>query len=254
MIQYFASDYSGAPFVLFDSAHWTALGVVALVVAALGSLGRLHTTKYGTWIRYGLATLLIINELARQAWLIYYDEWTIQWNLPLHLCSIFVWLSAYMLLTKNHAIFEFAYFLGIAGALQPLLTPDAGKYGFPHFYPVQLFISHGGIIAAVVHMAASLRWRPYWSSIKKVIIWGNVYLVFITVVNLLIGSNYLYTLHKPHVMTLLDFLGPWPWYLISAEIVALGIFLILYSPYLIKDRFNLGDSGNNNDIHRLHND
>jgi hypothetical integral membrane protein (TIGR02206 family) len=235
VIQFFAKDYQGDPFVLFDSAHLTALGILALIIAAIFFIPRPSNRKLRLGIRYGLAGLLIINELARQAWLIYYGDWTIQWNLPLHLCSLFVWLSAYMLITKNYAVFEFAYLLGIAGALQPMITPDAGRYGFPHFYPVQLFISHGGIVAAAVYMARIEGFRPYWSSFKKIIIWGNVYLVFVTIVNLMIGSNYLYTLHKPHVVTLLDFLGPWPWYLVVAEIIALLIFLILYTPFAIQD-------------------
>ncbi|MBM3143954.1 MAG: TIGR02206 family membrane protein [Chloroflexi bacterium] len=236
MIQYLAKDYTGDPFVLFDSAHLTALGIVALFILSIFFLRRVQNQKLRKAIRYGLAGLLIVNEIARHAWLIYYRQWSIQWNLPLHLCSIFVWLSIIMLIARNYAIFEFAYFLGIGGALQPLLTPDAGIYGFPHFYPIQLFISHGSIIAAAVYMAVVEGYRPHWSSIKKVFAWGNVYLVFVTVINLLIGSNYLYTLHKPHVATLLDYLGPWPWYLVSAEIVALLIFLLLYSPYLIGDR------------------
>ncbi len=236
MIPYFAKDYTGAPFVLFDSAHLTALGIVLLVNVSLVFLRKSSSSKLKDWIRHGLAILLIVNEIARQVWLIYYEQWGIQWNLPLHLCTIFVWLSAYMLITKNYAIFEFGYFLGIGGALQPLLTPDAGIYGFPHFYPVQLFISHGGIIAAAVFMAVVEGYRPYWSSIKKVFIWGNIYLIFVTIINLLIDSNYLYTLHKPHVVTLLDFLGPWPWYLVNAEIIALIIFLLLYAPYAVRDR------------------
>ncbi|GAB4481644.1 MAG: hypothetical protein OHK0031_03670 [Anaerolineales bacterium] len=31
------------------------------------------------------------------------------------------------------AIYELLYFMGIGGALQALLTPDVGIYGFPHY-------------------------------------------------------------------------------------------------------------------------
>jgi len=236
MVEHFAKDYTGNPFVLFGPAHLTALGIVVLVNLSLLIVRRSSNQRLHTFIRYTLAGVLVLNRIALHAWLICYDQWSIQWNLPLHLCSIFVWLSAYMLITKNYAVFEFAYFLGIGGALQPLLTPDTGIYGFPHFYAIQFFISHGGIVTAGVYLAVVEGYRPHWSSIKKVFIWGNIYLLFVTIINLLINSNYLYTLHKPHSVTLLDFLGPWPWYLINAEIIALIIFLILYSPYLISDR------------------
>jgi hypothetical integral membrane protein (TIGR02206 family) len=135
----------------------------------------------------------------------------------------------------SYLIFELAYFLGVGGALQALLTPDAGVYGFQHFYLVQFFISHGSIITASAYMAIVEKYRPTWASIKKVFIWVNIFLVLVTVVNLLIDSNYLYSLHKPNAPTLLDHLGPWPWYIISAEGVSLVMFLLLYLPYLLTD-------------------
>jgi hypothetical integral membrane protein (TIGR02206 family) len=236
MDQYFAKDYHGEPFVLFGPAHFAALGILALVNLLLILTRHHHHPKLRLVIRYGVAGLLILNEIGLHTWKISTNQWSIQWNLPLHLCSILVWLSAYMLITKNRQVFEMVYFLGIAGALQALLTPDAGIYGFPHYYPIQYFISHGSIITAAVYMAAVERYRPYWSSIKRVFVWVNFYLIIVTIINLLIGSNYLYTLRKPHVITLIDFLGPWPWYLLSAELIALIHFLILYSPYAIADK------------------
>jgi len=45
-----------------------------------------------------------------------------------------------MLVTKSYPFYEFAYFMGIAGTLQALLTPDLGIYGFPHYRFFQTFI------------------------------------------------------------------------------------------------------------------
>lgn len=240
MSQYFAVNYHGAPFVLLGAAHLTALSMVAISIALLVWFGRQLNENQRQNLRYGLAGLLIINEISYHVWNIVNHRWSLQWNLPLHLCSIFVWLSAYMLVTKSHLIFEFAYFLGISAAIQPLLTPDAGIYGFPHFYPIQLFISHGSIIAAAVFMAAVEGYRPRPAAIWRIAIWGNLYLLVVTGINLLIGSNYLYTLHRPHIATLLDYLGPWPWYLLSAEGVALALFGLLYLPFFLGRRIPAG--------------
>ncbi len=229
--QYFALDYTGVPFILFGSAHLAALGTLAGAIFLLVYFGKRRSLNQRKKIRYGLGCLLIVNELSYHAWNIIHHQWSWQWHLPLHLCSLFVWASAFMLFTKNRVVFQFAYFLGISAALQPLLTPDAGRYGFPHFYPVQLFISHGSIIAAAVFMAGVEGFRPRISSVWQIALWSNVYLFFVTLINLGIGSNYLYTLHKPHIPTLLDYLGPWPWYLLSAQGIALTLFGVLYLPY-----------------------
>jgi hypothetical integral membrane protein (TIGR02206 family) len=79
-------------------------------------------------------------------------------------------------------------------------------------------------------------YRPYWSSFKRVFIWTNIYMVVVTGINLLIGSNYLYTIHKPPSASLMDLLGPWPWYLISLEIVGLILCFLLYLPFMVRDR------------------
>lgn len=232
MDQFFAVDYHGAPFVLFDAAHLTALGAIVALNLAIIATARRWSAGQRAAFRYGLAALLVVNRLALHIWYLVNDMWSVQWQLPLHLCSVMLWLSIYMLLSRSYTAFEFVYFLGIGGASQALLTPDAGIYGFPHFYPVQFFISHGGTITAAVFMAAVEGYRPTTKSIRKVFLWGNVYLLALIPVNLLLGSNYMYTLHKPHVPTLLDYLGPWPWYLLSGQVIALGIFLLLYTPFI----------------------
>ena len=149
-----------------------------------------------------------------------------------------------MLITKSYAIFELAYFMGIGGALQALLTPDAGTYGFQHFYLNQFFIAHGSIVIASAYMAIVEGYIPTWVSIKKVFVFMNIFMVLVTVINLVIGSNYLYTLHKPNAPTLLDYLGPWPLYILSAEGVALIMFLLLYLPYM----FGAGKSSRSSKI------
>ena len=62
-----------------------------------------------------------------------YGTWSIQEHLPLHACSVLIWLAGLMLIRKDYRIYEFAYLMGIGGALQALLTPDIGIYGFPAF-------------------------------------------------------------------------------------------------------------------------
>jgi hypothetical integral membrane protein (TIGR02206 family) len=142
-----------------------------------------------------------------------------------------------MLVTKNYRIYEFAYFLGIAGAIQALLTPDAGQYGFPHFRAFQVMVSHGSIVTAAIYMTFVEGFRPYWSSLRRVAIGTNLYVVAIMVVNWLLGSNYLFIARKPDTASLMDVLGPWPWYILSIELIGLTLCLLLYLPYAIRDRW-----------------
>jgi|SRR5690349_10407742 len=151
MTNFFAANFQGAAFELFGTTHFAALGV--LVVLNL-SLLRFKNASDGaqSGIRWMLAFVLLVNEIAWHYWNYMVGRWTIQTMLPLHLCSLLVWTGALMLITKNYRIYEFMYFIGIAGAIQALTTPGLGIYGFPHFVFFQYFISHGLILTSAIYM------------------------------------------------------------------------------------------------------
>lgn len=238
MIQYFVKDYTGAPFELLGTAHIVALACVILLNILIYIFRKKFTDKGRQNFRYITAAILLVNETAWHLWNYFTGQWTIQTMLPFHLCSILVFLSAFMLITKNYAIYEFAYFLGIAGAMQALLTPDAGIYGFPHFRFFQVFISHGLIVTAAIYMTLVEDFRPYWKSMSHIALWGNVYMIAIFILNQLIGSNYLFIAHKPETASLMDVLPPWPWYILALEGIAMLMCLLLYVPFMIKDSRN----------------
>lgn len=235
MIQYFLKDYTGAPFELFGIAHLTALAMIALINIFIISFRTQFTPNGRKIFRYLTAAILLLNEIAWHLWNYFIGQWTVQTMLPLHLCSVLVFVSAVMLINKNYAIFEFAYFLGIGGAIQALITPDAGIYGFPHFRFFQVFISHGAIVTSAIYMTFVENFRPYWSSLRRIALWGNFYMIAIFGLNQLIGSNYLFIAHKPETASLIDVLGPWPWYIVSLEAIALVMCLLLYLPFYISD-------------------
>lgn len=236
MAELFAKDYTGAPFQLFGIAHLIALGIVLLVNLAIVSTRKKFSKRGKRTVRYGLAAILLLNEAAWHAWNYFTGQWTIQTMLPLHLCSVLVFVSAYMLVTSSYPVYEFVYFLGIGGATQALLTPDAGIYGFPHFRFFQVIISHGAIVTAAIYMTFVDGYRPYRASLGRVALWGNIYMVVVGLINWVLGSNYLFIARKPDTPSLIDLLGPWPWYILSLELVALVLCLLLYLPYLIRDR------------------
>lgn len=235
MPQFFAKEWAGAPFVLFGPAHLTAiLLIVALNLAFFLLRGR-FSTRARRNIRYILAAVLILDEIGWHLWNYTSGQWTVQTMLPLHLCSFLVFASAYMLVSGNYRIYEACYLLGIAGALQAVLTPDAGIYGFPHFRAFQVMVSHGAIITSAIFMTVVEGYRPTPASLKRVFISANVYMLLVGILNFLIGSNYLFIAHKPETASLLDVMGPWPLYLLGIEGLGIAFMLILYAPFAIKD-------------------
>jgi hypothetical integral membrane protein (TIGR02206 family) len=232
---FWGKDCPSGPFELFGPSHLVSLGVVVLINVVICFFWRNPSEVARRRFRYGLTAVLLINEALFHLWALTTGQWSIQVHLPFHLCSVLVYATSFMLITRNYRVYEFCYFLGIGAATQALLTPDAGAYSFPHFRFLEVIISHGVMVTAALYMTVIEGFRPTWKSLFRTIVALNVYMVPVFILNMLIGSNYLFINHKPDTASLIDVLGPWPWYILSLEAVGLVIFTLLYLPFVIKD-------------------
>lgn len=235
MRQYFDYEYAGPGFELFGSAHLASLAIFLAIVTFLIWGWRNPAEESKRNARLLMIGIFLVIEVSWHGWNVLNGAWNIQQHLPLHACSLSAWASIYVLMTRNYRVYEIVFFIGIAGASQTMLTPDAGIYGLPHFRAVQSLAAHGMIIIAMVYMTAIEGYRPTWASIGRAMLFANVYMVFVTIINHLIGSNYMYTLGKPSSASILDMMGPWPWYLVNAEFLALSLFSLFYLPFAISD-------------------
>jgi hypothetical integral membrane protein (TIGR02206 family) len=235
---YFSRAYTGDPFVLFAPAHLGAIGIVlgACVLLAMGLRSAQLTPRQQAIIRHGLALFALVNLVAWYLW-----EWSVglsslAFSLPIQICTGATILCPIMLWRRSYRLFEIIYFWGLAGATQALFTPDIGAFGFPHFVFIIFFTSHGSILLCVVFMLAAERYRPYWSSLGRVIPITLGFLGFAGLANALTGGNYMFVARKPPFPTLIDYLGPWPWYVLYLIAIGIVSFVIVYLPYALRDR------------------
>jgi len=223
-------------FAAFSPTHLAALAAAVLVWAALfAARRRLRIGRRAAWGRYAIAAVLALCEISLNLWYISENVYSVRDTLPLELCSISLYLCVAMLLTKSRGIFQIVYFTGIGGALQALLTPVL-YYDFPHYRFLEFFIAHVFIIAAVLYMVWVEGYRPTLKSVGITMLFLNVLLGPIYVINMVTGGNYMFVARKPETASLLDYLGPHPWYLLSMEAVAVVLFLMLYLPFAFRKR------------------
>jgi hypothetical integral membrane protein (TIGR02206 family) len=235
MEQYFTYEYGGPAFVHLGAAHVGALGVLFLLALA-GWRWQMDKVQRQA-LRRVLAGLLLANELGWHAWHIHFGLWTVETMLPLELCNLMVLASAWTLLSRSQIGYEFIYLLGIPAASQVLITPALGPYGFPHILFFQIFISHGGVVLAALYLTLGEGMRPRsWRSVRMVAGWTLLYALAIFWLNRVLGSNYLFLAYKPPAATLMDYLGPWPWYILSMVAIGLVLAGALYWPFHIRDQ------------------
>jgi len=238
MWPYFSTDYSGNSFTLFSSSHWLAIVVLlGLYIGLFLSRNFFRESPAADrTARYTIAGILLVQETVLNIWRLVNGDWSVTTSLPLHICGVAVLLSAVLMFNRRYSLFEVTFFWGLGGALQALITPDIGQYGFPHFRYFHFFVSHGTLILASLYMIFVYQYRPQHKSIWKIYLLTNVYAAVIGVFNWFAGANYLYICRKPETGSLLDVLGPWPWYLIAMELLLLVSFYLYYSPFAIQGK------------------
>lgn len=236
--QYFGLNPVGPPFVLFSAQHLLAIAAVIIASVAVAMLARRLAPPARERLRWALAAFCLVNWLGWDVWQLVNGIWSPAYSLPLQLCTLSVPVAALMLAMRSARIFEVLYFWGFAGATQALITPDlpTAGYSFPHFRYWIFFTSHGSIYLALVFAAAAWGFRPTWRSLPRAFLITNLLMAVVGLANWLTGGNYMFIARKPEFPTLIDALGPWPWYIIALELIAAAAFVLVYLPYAVGDR------------------
>jgi hypothetical integral membrane protein (TIGR02206 family) len=151
-------------------------------------------------------------------------------HLPFHLCRFANLAIPFVMIWKKERLFQVLYFWGMSGMLQGAITPDV-THGFPHFHYFRFLIGHNGMVLVLIYAIVVFDFRPTLKGLWDSFLALNVFLVFAAIVNLVLDSNYFWICGKPPTASLLDYLGPWPWYILVAEFVTLLHYLVAYAPF-----------------------
>lgn len=223
-------------FTQWNISHWWAVLVSLACIIAIPLLSKKYLSRpaqyftgaaiggiiAGSWVAW---TLL---ELAA-------GTFDIKQHLPLQLCRFSNLAIVLVLIWRKQWWYELLYFWALAAMLQATLTPDL-QHDYPHFMFFRFWVGHPGMILAIVYATVVYGMRPRAKHILKAMAGLNVFLVIAACANYLLHTNYFFICAKPSTPSILDHLGPWPWYIVGAELVALANFSLAYVPWLIIDR------------------
>lgn len=222
-------DSSQIAFHMWDRTHVITLVILLALFITLFSF-RHVLRPYRNIIYFVVGSSLLLSRLSLDIWYVLTESWSVQTSLPLELCSIASLLSAVMLFTRNTFLFEVLFFIAISGSLQALITPELA-FGFPHFRYVQFFFDHFLLFITPFLLILFEGYTIQFRSLIKAFLFLNGLALFTFIMNVLFRANYMFLMDKPSTSSLLDLLGPHPFYLLMLEGVALLIFLSLYGLY-----------------------
>jgi hypothetical integral membrane protein (TIGR02206 family) len=219
---------------LFDNLHLFALFASLCCIVFIPLLGRIlpkSKKHYGVW---ALVLFAIVQEILDYCNRASFRELSLARDLPLNICSFSLIIALVSLITRNRYCFEFSYFIGATAALQSLLTP-----GLPYIYNltdyIMFFFQHALIIVLALWNVFVEGMITSKYAILRTMIFLNLMILPVGIINRFAGSNYMYICEKPHVESPFIF-WEWPWYILSLEMVGLLMMLIAAIPMAMANK------------------
>jgi hypothetical integral membrane protein (TIGR02206 family) len=213
------------------TSYWLAVGVAA---ALCGSLCLAARRWPGRWVVAAariLAVVLAADAVTFMIAPIVQHNWRVGSSLPLALCDVALVVAAVACaFPAQMLLVELTYFWGLAGTLQAVATPDLSA-NFPHLEFLEYVVGHLGIVTVALFLVIGLRRRPRPGAVPRVFAITLLYTAALAAFDAATGSDYMFLRSKPVTWSLLSVLGPWPWYLVSAAVLALVILVLLDLPY-----------------------
>lgn len=155
--------------------------------------------------------------------------WHEAWRdaLPLEMCDISLWLSVAALLWSLQRLREITFYWAVSGGFMALLTPDLQDPQWS-FRSLTFLFGHAALVVAGVYLVRGcgtrLRRYSWWQA------WAglNVYAACVAVIDLALHTDYMFLCAKPAAPTALDYMGPWPYYIVSADVMAAALFYLMF--------------------------
>lgn len=190
------------------------------------------------WMR-GLALLVLAGWIGEYVADVVLGTWNIKYDLPLQLTDAVSLVTILALWTRRQLLVELTYFWSLTASLQAILTPDLAQT-FPSVYYFTYFIYHVGAVVAACLLVFGCRLYPRRGAFRRVFAITLAFAALVGVADIVTGGNYMYLRAKPVHNSLLNVMGPWPWYIASTAVLALAL---LYALQLLADWARRGDTG-----------
>jgi hypothetical integral membrane protein (TIGR02206 family) len=228
-----ATRLAAGEFAPFGLSHGVVVVVFAVVAVALVAIGRRQRdTPAQRRTSRAFAVMFALFLVPLEVFWALPSRWSLDFSLPLQLCDLSALAAIWALWSHSAAAFALTYFWGLTLTAQAFVTPELNGPDFPALEFIMFFGLHCLVVWAAVYLTwgVGLRpdWRGYRIAVLATITWGVVMFWF----NRVADTNYGFLNAKPLAGSLLDVLGPWPWYLLSELILGAAVWALITWPWV----------------------
>ena len=219
-------------FVAFGSSHGVVIVVLIVVAAALVVLGRRYRgTALERRLSQALALVFAGFLVPVELYWLLSGRSAIKYSLPLQLCDLAAMASVWALWSYSSAAFALTYFWGLTLTSQAFVSPELTGPDFPSLQFLSFFGMHSLVLWAAIYLTWGVGLRPDWRSYRIAVLVTIGWAVVMFAFNHVVGTNYGFLNTKPVVRSLLDVLGPWPWYLLSELVLGAAAWALITWPW-----------------------
>ena len=229
---------NASPFILFGNIHIMTMLVILAISIFLPLIYKSKSEIQKSVMTKMIAYIVIAHVVISPYKDLFIIENPYNWRevLPFHMCDLSEIFLAWFLLGGPKILYKCAFFWGIGGATMAIITPDISYHDLDYAF---FMIGHGMIVVGIMYATVALNNRPYAKDILTVsLITACVLLPITYTINLLLGepANFWYLMAKPAGASLMDAFPEPPYHLLVLMPLAIATFVIIYTPYFIKDR------------------
>lgn len=219
-------------FTAFDTTHivWLILFAV-LVIGNCFLYHKLDARGRVLW-KKTVAILIVLDELFKMVMLWIGNRYT--WDyLPLHLCSINIFIVALHAWKPTKAVGAFLYTVCIPGAIAALLFPSWTKLPAANFMHLHSFTVHILLAMYPLVLAINGELDLQVQVIPKCLLLLVGMAIPIYFINLLLDTNFMFLMSVDAGNPLYLFEQLWGNHLLGYPVIIIGILLVMYAPVLL---------------------
>jgi hypothetical integral membrane protein (TIGR02206 family) len=214
-------------FETYGTSHLAVLAICAVGIVAIVLFGR---RAQGRDVNRAFAVAILLVTIPLQILQLLPEEWNPRTSLPLQLCDLAWMFAVYSLWTRSRLGATVTYLWGITLTTQAMLTPDLAS-AFPEPRFLMFWAMHVLVVWAAVHLVFGLRMLPTWATYRRTVgitaVWAGAVMVYNTVAD----TNYGYLNGKPDNASILDLLGPWPFYVVAEIVIIMVVWALMTWPW-----------------------
>jgi len=226
-------------FEAYDPSHLTVLAVFAVgAIVVIWTGRRIAGTEAEVVVRRVLAVAVLAVTVPLQILQFLPHEWDPNTSLPFQLCDLAWMFAVHALWTRNRLSSTVTWLWGITLTTQGMLTPDLAS-AFPEPRFLMFWAMHVLIVWSALLLVPGLLILPSWHTYRQTVAITLAWAVSVFTYNAIAGSNYGYLNRLPKNASLLDYLGPWPLYVVLEVAIVAVVWALLTWPWARRDTTRL---------------